>query len=70
MHISRTITSDQAAYRDFMTHFDTAATVKEGEEVSAEKKQEIVRELVKKVSEGQGCLTGSKETGESSFYVN
>jgi len=53
-----------------MTHFDTAATVKEGEEVSAEKKQEIVRELVKKVSEGQGCLTGSKETGESSFYVN
>jgi len=63
MHVSRSVTSDQAAYREFMTHFDTAATVKEGEEISAERKQEIVRELVKKVTEGQGCLQGNKETG-------
>jgi hypothetical protein len=69
MHVSRSVTSDQAAYREFMTGFDTATVAKEGEETSAEKKQEIIRDLVKKVTEGQGCLQGNKETGGSTKDV-
>lgn len=63
MHVSRSVATDQAAYRDFMTHFDTASLSGEGEQLSAEKKQEIIRDLVTRVTEGQGCLQGNKETG-------
>ena len=71
MHVSRSVATDQAAYRDFMTHFDTASLSGEGEQLSAEKKQEIIRDLVTRVTEGQGCLQGNKETGASrtgTFY--
>ena len=63
MHVSRSVTKDQAAYKEFMTQFDNAAKVQEGADLSAEKKQEIIRDLVKRVTEGQGCLGGNKETG-------
>jgi hypothetical protein len=63
MHISRSVATDQTEYRDFMTHFDTASISGEGEQLSAEKKQEIIRDLVTRVTEGQGCLQGAKETG-------
>jgi hypothetical protein len=52
-----------------MTHFDNATLVGEGaEELSSEKKQEIVRDLVTRVTEGQGCLGGAKETGASKHH--
>jgi predicted acetyltransferase len=67
MHVSRSVTKDQAAYKEFMTQFDNASKTQEGEELSAEKKQEIIRDLVKRVTEGQGCLGGNKETGALSL---
>jgi hypothetical protein len=66
MHVSRSVTAgDQEAFRDFRAHFETAVKVNEGEELSSEKKQEVIRDLVNKVVEGQGSLEGAKENGAS-----
>lgn len=64
MHVSRAVTAgDQGAYREFMTHFDNSVKVAEGEELSAEKKQDVIRDLVTRVTEGQGSLEGAKDNG-------
>jgi hypothetical protein len=66
MHVSRSVTGgDQGAYREFMTHFDNSVKVAEGEELSSEKRQDVIRDLITRVTEGQGSLDGAKENGMS-----
>lgn len=48
-----------------MTHFDNSVKVAEGEELSSEKKQDVIRDLITRVTEGQGSLDGAKENGMS-----
>lgn len=68
MHVSRSTTAgDQEALRNFRSHFENAVKSEEGEELSSEKKQEVIKDLVNKVVEGQGSLEGVKENGMCSF---
>lgn len=59
-HIGRILSAgDQAVYREFMLHFDNQ--VVKDQELSAEKKQELIRELITKVTDANGAIEVGKE---------
>jgi hypothetical protein len=65
MHINRILSGgDVAVYRDLMIHFDNQ--VAKDQELPAEKKQDLIRELITKVTDANGAIeVGNTQNGAS-----
>lgn len=63
MHINRILSGgDVAVYRDLMIHFDNQ--VAKDQELPAEKKQDLIRELITKVTDANGAIeVGNTQNG-------
>lgn len=64
-HIGRILSGgDASAYREHMLHFDNQ--VVKDQQVSAEKKQDLIKQLITKVTEANGAIeTGNNQNGMS-----
>lgn len=66
VHLGRIVSAgDRSVLNEFMAPFDSATNAAQGEELSEEKKQDVIRMLVSKVTDANGGLEAQKENGVS-----
>ncbi|WWD22666.1 hypothetical protein CI109_107159 [Kwoniella shandongensis] len=69
-HLSRSIPNpDQTNIREFVASFEAQVQVEEGQEISEEKKKEVVKSIVGKFVELKGGLEAAKESEVESSHL-
>ncbi|KAK8844780.1 hypothetical protein IAR55_006630 [Kwoniella newhampshirensis] len=69
-HLSRSLPNpDQTNTREFVASFESQLTAEEGEDISEEKKKEVVKALVAKFVELKGGLEAAKESEVESSHL-
>lgn len=64
VHLGRIASNgDRSLLNEFMAPFDSATSAAQGQELTEEKKQDVVRMLVSKITNAEGGLDGQKENG-------